>query len=378
MATSISGGFGPCMSIPFLDIQRQYASLKDEIESATSEVFREGAYSGGPFVDAFEAAFASYCGTGFAEGLSSGTDALHLAVRALGIGPGDEVIVPANTFVATAWGVSHAGATPVFADCDPDTWTIDPASIEKRITKRTKAVIGVHLYGQPFDFDSVKEVAERRGLFVIEDCAQAVGALYKGKRAGGLGIAGCFSFYPGKNLGAYGEAGGITTNDPAIDERVRSLRNHGSVKKYYHDEIGFNMRMDGIHGAVLSLKLKYIDSWNEKRRVIAKRYRDGIRNELLKFQKTPDWATHAYHLFVAVTEKRDRFKAFLEEKGVFPGIHYPVPCHLQKAYAHLGYGKGAFPNAEALSVGCLSLPIFPELKDDEIEAIIEAANGYAG
>lgn len=370
--------FLTCVNIPFLDIQRQYASLKDEIESATSEVFREGAYSGGPFVDAFEAAFASYCGTGFAEGLSSGTDALHLAVRSLGIGPGDEVIVPANTFVATAWGVSHAGATPVFADCDPDTWTIDPSSIETRITGKTKAVIGVHLYGQPFDFDSVAEVAERHGLSVIEDCAQAVGALYKGKRAGGLGIAGCFSFYPGKNLGAYGEAGGITTNERSIDERVRSLRNHGSAKKYYHDEIGFNMRMDGIHGAVLSLKLKYIDSWNEKRRVIAKRYRDGIRNPLLRFQKTPDWAVHVYHLFVAVTADRERFKKYLEEKGIYPGIHYPVPCHLQKAYAHLGYGKGDFPNAEALSVGCLSLPIFPELTDDEIEAVIEAANGYAG
>ncbi len=370
--------FLTCVNIPFLDIQRQYASLKDEIESATSEVFREGVYSGGPFVDAFEAAFASYCGAGFAEGLSSGTDALHLAVRSLGIGPGDEVIVPANTFVATAWGVSHAGATPVFADCDPDTWTIDPSSIETRITARTKAVIGVHLYGQAFDFDVVAEVAERHGLSVIEDCAQAVGALYKGRRTGSLGVAGCFSFYPGKNLGAYGEAGGITTNDPAIDERVRSLRNHGSTKKYYHDEIGFNMRMDGIHGAVLSLKLKYIDSWNEKRRVIARRYRDGIRNPLLKFQKTPDWAEHVYHLFVTMTADRERFKKYLEEKGIYPGIHYPVPCHLQKAYAHLGYRLGAFPNAEALSAGCLSLPIFPELTDDEIEAVIEAANGYAG
>lgn len=364
------------LKIPFLDIKRQHEGLRAGIIEAISRVIEDTAFSGGPYVDEFEREFAGYCGAAHASGVGSGTDALHLAVRALGIGPGDEVIVPANTFVATAWGASHAGATPVFVDCHPQTWTIDPGKIEERITRNTKAITAVHLYGQPFDVDSVKAVAQRHGLFLIEDCAQAVGAKYKGKRVGGLGDAGCFSFYPGKNLGACGEAGGVTTNSGDIDARIRSLRSHGSMVKYFHDEIGFNMRMDGIHGAVLSLKLKHIDGWNEKRRDIALRYLGGIRNSGIKTQATPEWAGHVYHLFVVVTDKRDRLKEHLESKGVFPGIHYPVPCHMQKAYAHLGYRKGDFPNAEALSEGCLSLPVFPEMTDEEVDYVIEAVNSF--
>lgn len=364
------------LKIPFLDLKRQHASLKAEIIEAISKVMEDAAFSGGHYVDEFERDFALYCETAHAAGVGNGTDALHLAMRSLGVGPGDEVIVPANTFVATAWGASHAGAAPVFADCHPDTWTIDPLRVEERITSRTKAIAAVHLYGQPFDVDAIRDIARRRGLYLIEDCAQAVGARYKGKRVGSLGDAGCFSFYPGKNLGACGEAGGITTNNADVDARIRSLRNHGSLVKYYHEEVGYNMRMDGIHGAVLSLKLKYIDAWNKKRRNIAQRYRAEIKNSSLKTQTTPEWAEHVYHLFVVVTEDRDKLKAHLESKGVFPGIHYPVPCHLQKAYSHLGYRKGDFPNAEALSDGCLSLPVFPEMTDEEVDYVISAVNSF--
>lgn len=364
------------MKIPFLDIKRQHEELKAGIIEAISRVIDDAAFSGGPYVEEFEREFAHFCEAGFSAGVGSGTDALHLAVRALGVGPGDEVIVPANTFIATAWGASHAGATPVFVDCHPETWTIDPSRIEERITGRTRAISAVHLYGQPFDVDAVRAIARRHGLFLIEDCAQAVGAKYRGKRVGGLGDAGCFSFYPGKNLGACGEAGGVTTNSAEVDARVRSLRSHGSPVKYYHDEVGYNMRMDGIHGAVLSLKLKYIDRWNEKRRQIALRYLEGIKSTAIRTQSVPDWAGHVYHLFVVVTDERDRLKEHLESSGISPGIHYPVPCHLQKAYAHLGYGKGDFPNAEALSKGCLSLPLFPEMTDEEVEHVIEAVNGF--
>lgn len=366
----------PRFNIPFLEIKRQYLNIKDEVGSALKRVFEDCAFSGGPYVEGFEKEFASFCGVRHAIGLSSGTDALHLAMRALGIKEGDEVIVPANTFIATAWGVSHAGGTPVFADCEPDTWNIDPEQVERKITGRTKAIIGVHLYGQPFDFDALKKVADRHGLKLVEDCAQAVGAKYKGKRVGGLGDIACHSFYPGKNLGAYGEAGGITTSVGEYDEMVRSLRNHGSKVKYYHDEIGFNMRMDGIHGAVLSVKLKYIDEWSEKRRAIAKRYLDGIKNPAIKTQKGIPSAESVYHLFVVTTEDRDALKEHLESRGISPGIHYPVPCHLQNAYRHLGYKTGDIPNAERLARTCLSLPMFPELTDKEADYVIDAVNDY--
>ncbi|CAG1066853.1 perosamine synthetase [uncultured bacterium] len=373
---SLSGEKEIRLNIPFLDLKRQHAALKAEIIEAISRVIDDTAFSGGPFVEEFEREFAAYCGASYVAAVGNGTDALHLAMRALGIGQGDEVIVPANTFVATAWGASHAGATPVFVDCHPETWTIDPARIEERVTARTKAIAGVHLYGQPFDVAAVKEIAARHSLFLIEDCAQAVGAKYRGKRVGGLGDAGCFSFYPGKNLGACGEAGGVTTNSAGLDARIRSLRSHGSLVKYYHDEVGYNMRMDGIHGAVLSLKLKYIDAWNGRRLDIARRYREELASSGLRMQKTPEWAGHVYHLFVVVADDRERLRKHLESKGVFPGIHYPVPCHLQKAYSHLGYRKGDFPNAEALSEGCLSLPVFPEMTDEEVEYVIKMVNTF--
>lgn len=364
------------MKIPFFDLKRQHAYLKDQITEAIARVMDDTAFSGGPYVDEFEKLFGRFCGTHHAAGVGSGTDALHLVMRALDIGPGDEVILPANTFIATAWGISYVGAKPVFVDCDPDTWNIDPSKIEEKVTARTKAVIGVHLYGQPFDIDGVKAACRRHGLKLVEDCAQAQGALYKGAKVGGFGEAGCFSFYPGKNLGAYGEAGGITTNDPALDARVRALRNHGSVAKYYHDELGFNMRMDGIQGAVLSVKLNYLDEWNARRRTIARMYLEGIKNPKIKTQKPQDGGESVYHLFVVTTKDREGLKMHLEANDVWPGIHYPVPCHLQKAYAGLGHKKGEFPHSEALADGCLSLPMFPELTDEEAQRVIEVINRY--
>lgn len=364
------------MKIPFFDLKRQHALLKKEITEAVAKVMDDTAFSGGPYVDEFERRFASFCETQHAAGVGNGTDALHLALRAMNIGPGDEVILPANTFIATAWAVSYVGAKPVFVDCDPDTWNIDPFRIEERITKHTKAIIGVHLYGQPFDIDGVKAVASKHFVKLVEDCAQAQGALYRGRKAGGFGTAGCFSFYPGKNLGAYGEAGGVTTNDPAIDSRIRALRNHGSVAKYYHDELGFNMRMDGMQGAVLTVKLNYLDGWNARRRAIARMYLEGIKNKKIKTQKPQEGGESVYHLFVVTTKDREGLKRHLESNDIYPGIHYPVPCHLQKAYSHLGHKRGDFPNSEALADGCLSLPMFPELTDEEAKRVIEAVNNY--
>ena len=364
------------MKVPFFDLKKQYISIKEELDSAIGNVFSDLAFSGGSYVDSFEREFSRYCGVGFASGVSSGTDALHLAVRALDIGAGDEVILPANSFVATAWCVSYVNATPVFADCDPYTWNIDPAKIEGLITGRTKAVIGVHLYGQPFDVDRVKGLSVRHGLHLIEDCAHAPGAIYKGKKAGSFGELSCFSFYPGKNLGAYGEAGAVVTDNEAHDRRIKALRNHGSVLRYHHDSIGFNMRMDGIQGAVLSVKLKHLDEWNARRREIALRYRSGIKNPKIRMQEEAGHTRPVYHLFVVVTEKRDLLRAYLDGEGISTGVHYPIPIHLQKAYSHLGYVLGDCPNAEALSEGCLSLPMYPEMSDQEADRVIEAVNRY--
>lgn len=362
--------------IPFLDLKKQYLQIKADVMQAMNEVLENTAFSGGPFVEKFEKDFAAFCGTQFAVGVNNGTTSLHLAMLALGIKQGDEVIVPSNTFIATAWGVSHAQATPVFVDCDAGTWQIDPLKIEQKITSRTKAVIGVHLYGQPFDVDAVKSLCKNHNLFFIEDAAQAHGARYKAVRIGGFGEMACFSFYPGKNLGTYGEGGGITTNNEDYYKHLQSLRNHGSTKRYYHDEIGFNMRMGGIEGAVLSVKLKYLEEWNKRRKNIAALYQKEITNPKIKMQQQPGFADSVYHLFVITTSERDALMKHLNDNSIYPGLHYPVPCHLQKAYAHLGYQKGNFPNAEYLSDHCLSLPMFAELTDDEVYRVIEALNKF--
>jgi dTDP-4-amino-4,6-dideoxygalactose transaminase len=362
--------------IPCLDLKGQHQQIKKEVFELFEKVYENTAFSGGPFVEDFEKAFAAYTGTKHAIGVNNGTSALHLAMLALGIGAGDEVILPANTFIATAWGVSYVGATPVFVDCDPGNWEIDPAKIEKAITPKTKAIIGVHLYGMPFDVDAVAAIAKKHNLFLIEDAAQAQGARYKGKTVGGFGEMACFSFYPGKNLGACGEAGGITTNNEKYQKHLHSLRNHGSMTRYYHDEIGFNMRMGGLEGASLSVKVKYIEGWNNRRREIAKMYHAGIKNPKIKMQAQPDWADSIYHLFVITCDAKDAFVKHLTDQNIHPGFHYPVPCHLQKAYAGLGYKEGDFPNSEYLAKHCVSLPMFAELSNEDVNRVIDVINKF--
>jgi dTDP-4-amino-4,6-dideoxygalactose transaminase len=296
---------------------------------------------------------------------------------ALGVKAGDEVIVPANTFIATAWGATHVGAIPVFVDCDANTWNIDVNKIKQKITSRTKAIIGVHLYGQPCNIRSVLAISKECGIPFIEDAAQAHGAIYMGQRAGTFGEMVCFSFYPGKNLGAYGEGGAVVTNNKMFSERIKILRNQGSTVKYYHDEIGFNERMDGIQAAVLSVKLKHLDRWNARRRQIAKMYQGGIAYPGVKMQQAEPGSESVFHLFVITVPDRTAMIKHLNARNIFPGMHYPVPLHLQKAYANLGYKKGDFPNAEYLSDHCLSLPIFPELTDEEVEYVINAVNEFS-
>ncbi len=359
-----------------LDLKKQHQQIKKEVFDAFEKVYENIAFSGGPFVEEFEKSFASFCETNFAVGVNNGTSALHLAMLALGVGDGDEVIIPSNTFIATAWGVSYTGATPVFIDCDKNTWQIDASKIEAAITGRTKAVIGVHLYGQPFDIDAVNSICEKHKLFFIEDAAQAQGAIYKGKRVGGFGEMACFSFYPGKNLGATGEAGGITTNNADYYKHLQSLRNHGSNTRYYHDEIGFNMRMGGLEGASLSVKLKYLADWNDQRKKIAKRYFAEIKNDKIQMQVQREGVESVFHLFVVTTNNRDELITYLNINNIFPGLHYPIPCHLQKAYANLGYKKGNFPNSEYLAEHCISLPIYAELSDEETTYVIETINRY--
>ncbi len=363
-------------TIPCLDLKGQHAQVQEEIFEAFKKVYAQTAFSGGPFVEEFEKSFAEYIGCKYAIGVNNGTTALHLAMLVLGIGPGDEVIIPADTFIATAWGPSHAGATPVFVDCTPDTWQIDVSKIEEKITSKTKAIIGVHLYGQPCDIDGIKLICQKHNLHFIEDSAQSQGARYKGNNVGTFGEMACYSFYPGKNLGACGEAGGITTQNENYKKHLHSLRNHGCEVRYHHDEVGYNYRMGGLEGASLSIKLKYLEGWNNRRRAIAKIYQAQIKNSKIQLQHQPDWADSIYHLFVITTENRDDLMKYLNGKNIYPALHYPVPCHLQKAYSHLGYKKGDCPNAEYLAAHCLSLPMYAELTDQQVNAVIEALNNY--
>lgn len=359
-----------------LDLKGQHQQIKSEVFQLFEQVYEQTAFSGGSFVESFEKDFARFCDTRYAIGVNNGTSALHLAMLTLGIGQGDEVIVPANTFIATAWGVSYVGAIPVFVDCLPDTWEIDPAKAEAAITPRTKAIIGVHLYGQPFNIDAIKAICEKHKLFMVEDAAQAQGALYKGKPVGGFGEMACFSFYPGKNLGACGEAGGITTNNESYYKHLQSLRSHGMTVRYYHDELGFNMRMGGLEAGSLSIKLKYLPSWNKRRQDIGARYLAEIRNDKINMQAQPEGVQSIFHLFVITTADRDGMIKYLNEHNIFPGLHYPVPCHLQKAYAHLGYKEGDCPHSEYLSSHCLSLPMYAELTDEEVDHVIKTINNY--
>lgn len=362
--------------IGFLDLKEQYNQIKDEVFEEVQKVFANTAFTNGPSVKKFEEDFAEFCGVNHVVAVNNGTSAVHMALKALDIKQGDEVIVPANTFIATAWGVVYNNATPVFVDCTSDTWQIDPSKIEEKITPKTKAIVGVHLYGQPFDVDAVREIADKHKLFLVEDAAQAHGAYYKGKRAGNLADIASFSFYPGKNLGTFGEGGAVTTNNKEYADRISKLRNHASVNKYYHEEIGYNMRMGGLEGVVLHIKLKYIDKWNTRRKDIAKMYFEGITNSKINMQTQPDSTDSVYHIFVITTENREALTKHLNNDNIFPGMHYPVPCHLQKAFTDLNYKEGDLPNAEYLARHCLSLPMYPELTDEKVKRVIDSINNY--
>ena len=362
--------------IPCLDLKGQHAQIKDKVFASFEEVYANTAFSGGRFAEQFEQKFAKFCGTEYAIACNNGTSALHLAMMALGIGAGDEVIIPANTFIATAWGVSYVGATPIFVDCDPKTWEIDASKIEEKITDKTKAVIGVHLYGQPFDVDAVKTICDKHNLFLVEDAAQAHGATYKNTTVGGFGEMACYSFYPGKNLGACGEGGGISTNNEEYYKHLQSLRNHGMTVRYYHDEVGYNMRMGGFESASLSVKVDYITSWNNRRKEIAKRYLSEVTNHKVIMQHQPEWSDSVFHLFVVTVEDRDHFIKYLNDLNIWPALHYPVSCHLQKAYSDLGHKEGDFPHSEHLAAHCVSLPMFAELKEEEVSFVIDSINKY--
>jgi dTDP-4-amino-4,6-dideoxygalactose transaminase len=360
------------MRVPFLDLSTHHAPLRGEFRAAIEEVIESGAFAGGPFVARFEENFAAYCNCRHALGVGSGTEALWLALLALGVGPGDEVVTVPSTFMATAEAITYCGAKLVFVDIDERTYTMDPAGLEEAITIQTKAIIPVHLFGQPADMDPILEIARTHGLFVIEDAAQAHGAEYKGRRVGSLGDAGCFSFYPGKNLGALGEAGAVVTNNDELQEKIRILRDHGQIRKYHHTMIGWNCRMDGIQAAVLGIKLRHLEKGNELRRSHAAQYDRAF--EPLEEVVTPyedPYVRHVYHIYAVRVRERDEVIRRLAKTGIACGIHYPVPIHLQEAYQNLGYEEGAFPIAEQAAKEFVSLPMFPELTPAQIELVVE-------
>ncbi|HEX2868546.1 MAG TPA: DegT/DnrJ/EryC1/StrS family aminotransferase [Ignavibacteriales bacterium] len=360
------------MEVPFQDLKSQYHSIKGEIDSAIEQVLENSSFILGKPVADFEKEFASVQQVKHCIGLSSGTDGNHAVLWALGIKEGDEVIIPVNTFIATAWGAVLNKARPVFVDCDPDNANIAVPLIEESLSARTRALVAVHLYGQPADLDPIREISRKYGFHLVEDCAQAHLAEYKGKRVGGLSDAASFSFYPGKNLGAYGEAGAATTNNDELAEKIRMIREHGSNEKYHHEIFGHNYRMEGIQGAVLLVKLKYIQEWTEKRRRAAALYREYLSGiEEIKLPNEMPYARHVYHLYViqlkkGASQQRNRLADYLKENGISTGLHYPVPLHLQKCFSNLGYKKGDFPIAEKLAESSLSLPMFPEIKEEQI------------
>lgn len=357
------------MQVPFVDLAGQYAALKTELTPAMEAVLARAAFILGSEVETFEREFAAFTGARECVSLNSGCDALLVGIKACGIGPGDEVIVPANTFIATPMAVSMAGATPVLVDCLESSYNMDPAALNRVITPRTKAIIPVHLYGQSADMDPILEIARQRNLAVIEDAAQAHGATYKGRNCGTMGRVGCFSFYPGKNLGAYGDGGAIVTNDPAVAEFSRLFRNYGQKVKGRHDMLGWNSRLDTVQAAILSVKLRHLSAWNASRHAHAARYREKLAGLPVVTPVEMPAHRHVYHLFVIRVRERERLSAFLKTRGVSCGIHYETPVHLQPAYADLGKGPGSFPCAEQTSGEILSLPMFPELTNAQIDYI---------
>jgi dTDP-4-amino-4,6-dideoxygalactose transaminase len=358
------------MQVPFLNLKAQHDPLRAELLASIQEVIDRSAFAGGPFVEKFEEDFAAFCQTRYAVGLGSGTEALWLPLLAYGIGPGDEVITVPSTFMATAEAISYCGAKPVFVDIDEQTYTLDPKQLEGAITPRTKAIIPVHLFGQMADMDPIMEIARRHNLYVIEDACQAHGAVYKGRKAGSIGHAGCFSFYPGKNLGAFGEAGALVTNEQSLAGKIKILRDHGQESKYHHSCIGWNARMDGIQGAVLRIKLKGLDQGNAARRAHARFYGEQLAGLAdLTLPPVAEYGTPVYHIYAVRVKERDRVLQALAQRGIACGIHYPRPVHLQKAYHSLGLGVGSFPVAEKCADEFLSLPMFPELTPVQLEAV---------
>lgn len=359
------------MAVPFLDLKAAYSELRIEIDEAVARVLASGQYILGPEVDAFETEFAANVDAAHCVGLANGLDALHLALRAMDVGPGDEVIVPSNTYIATWLAVSQCGATPVPVEPDEATFNIDPSRIEAAITPRTKVILPVHLYGQAADLDPILAIARQHGLRVLEDAAQAQGARYKGRRIGGHGDVVAWSFYPGKNLGALGDAGAVTTNDPELAERIRVLRNYGSRVKYVNEVQGYNSRLDPIQAAVLRVKLQHLDAWNVRRAAIASTYLEGLRNTALMLPQVPEFADPAWHLFVIRHPNRAAVQQALTEAGIGTLIHYPIPPHRQPAYASAGFAADAFPIATRIANTTLSLPMGPHLAPDQVAKVVD-------
>ncbi|MDI6785198.1 MAG: DegT/DnrJ/EryC1/StrS family aminotransferase [bacterium] len=364
------------MKVPFVDLKSQYFEIKEEILQAINNVLDNTAYILGKSVFDFEKNFANYVEANYAIAVNSGTAALHMALLAYNVGIGDEVITAPNTFIATAGAISHAGAKPVFVDIEPDTFNMDSAKIENAITSNTKAIIPVHLYGQSCNMDPIMEIAKKHNLIVIEDACQAHGAEYNGQRVGSIGQAAAFSFYPGKNLGAYGEGGIVTTNSEEIAQKIKMLRDHGSSQKYFHQYIGYNYRMEGIQGAVLGVKLKRLEEWTEKRRNNAQTYNNLLSSLEVITPKEKSYNRHVYHLYVIRVKNRDKLQEYLKENGIDSGLHYPQPIHLQKAYKFLGYKENSFPLAEASTKEILSLPMYPELTKEQIKIVAKSIKEF--
>jgi len=362
--------------VPYLDLPAQIRSVRKEIDVALARALDNCSFILGPDVAQFEKDFAQFCGAQHALGFNSGTSALHAAMLLCGVGPGDEVITTPYTFIATSWAISYCGAKPVYVDIDAATFNLDPKLIEAKITPRTKAILPVHLYGHPFDVDAIQAICRKHNLPFVEDAAQAVGAKYKGKTVGALGDISCFSFYPGKNLGACGEGGALVTNNPAFAARAKSLREHGSTQRYHHDEVGYNYRMEGFQGAVLGVKLKHIAQWNAERRRVAQHYTELLAGTPLQLPHEADYAESAWHLYTVRTPRRDELKKFLDDNGIGNAVHYPIPLHLQKAYVSLGHKPGDFPVAEKAAREVLSLPLFPELTDTQIQRVVEVVKNF--
>src|SRR6266853_5833632 len=357
--------------VPYLDLPQQIRSIRSELDAAIARALDNCTFCLGPDVAQFEKDFARYCDAEHCVGFNNGTSALHVAMKLLNLGPGDEVITTPFTFIATSWAICYVGARPIFVDIDGATFNLDPKLVERAITSRTRAILPVHLYGHPADLDPLLEISRKQNIPIVEDAAQAHGAKYRGQVVGTFGRMSCFSFYPGKNLGACGESGALVTNDAALAKRARALRDHGSTQRYYHDEIGFNYRMEGIQAAVLGVKLRHLNRWTAERRRVAHCYNELLKDYPLQLPREAPYAESAWHLYVVRHPRRDELKQRLEGDHIGCGMHYPVPLHLQKAFAHLGYKPGDFPVAEKAAHECLSLPIYPELTEQEIRTVTD-------